>query len=308
MKTPFCILYLLLFSVNSNAQIDTLPPTLVCKQQLVINYTGQDCAAEVFASECIESISDNSSDSISLGIRIACSGEGFPENKPFDLGEIENITKFEIWARDQSGNVSTCNSSAVVHSQTAICDPSINLVAQTSDQDGINNTEFLVENIRCNDTTRRYFVTNEEGYYYQFLIRLKFIDEKLRVTPSKNINPLNGVTTYDLVLIQKHILGIQPISNPYQLIAADANMDGNVTMTDIVLLHKLILGIEEKLPHGKSWRFIPYYYQFPNPQNPFLPPIPESIFSPNNFPDYISYCKFTGIKIGDVNFSADPQH
>ena len=30
------------------------------------------------------------------------------------------------------------------------------------------------------------------------------------VTPEKDVDPLNGVTTYDLVLMSKHILGIEP--------------------------------------------------------------------------------------------------
>ena len=34
---------------------------------------------------------------------------------------------------------------------------------------------------------------------------------------------LNGVSTFDLVQLQKHILGVQTINNPYRLIAADVN-------------------------------------------------------------------------------------
>jgi hypothetical protein len=36
------------------------------------------------------------------------------------------------------------------------------------------------------------------------------------ITPAKDDNPLNGVTTYDLVLISKHILGIEPLGSPIQ--------------------------------------------------------------------------------------------
>jgi len=48
------------------------------------------------------------------------------------------------------------------------------------------------------------------------------------IEPQKNDNPLNGVSTFDLVLISKHILGITKFDNPYQYIAADANKSDRV--------------------------------------------------------------------------------
>ncbi|MEO1628799.1 MAG: redoxin family protein, partial [Bacteroidota bacterium] len=45
----------------------------------------------------------------------------------------------------------------------------------------------------------------------------------------KTGNPLAGVSTYDLVLTSKHILGIEPFSSPYRHLAADVNGSGNVT-------------------------------------------------------------------------------
>jgi hypothetical protein len=54
------------------------------------------------------------------------------------------------------------------------------------------------------------------------------------IAPEKDDNPLNGVTTYDLVLISKHILGLEPLDSPYKMIAADANKSGSITTFDIV--------------------------------------------------------------------------
>ncbi len=53
----------------------------------------------------------------------------------------------------------------------------------------------------------------------------------------------NGVSTLDLVRIQKHLLGIEPLTSPYDLIAADANNSQSVSAIDLVELRKLILGI-----------------------------------------------------------------
>ena len=72
--------------------------------------------------------------------------------------------------------------------------------------------------------------TTEDGTY-SFNLQM---DQDYLLTPTKNINPLNGVSTFDLVLISKHILGISPLENPYQWIAADINQSGSVTTFDIV--------------------------------------------------------------------------
>jgi hypothetical protein len=120
--------------------------------------------------------------------------------------------------------------------------------------------------------------------------------------PVKEDNPLNGVTTYDLVLISKHILGIAPLGSPYKMIAADANKSNSVTTFDIVEIRKLILGIYDELPNNKSWRFVPESHIFPNPANPFQgnnsPLFPETL---NGVPYPASNQDFVAIKIGDVN-------
>ena len=79
----------------------------------------------------------------------------------------------------------------------------------------------------------------------------------IHVTPSKNINILNGITTYDLLLISRHILGVGPFDVPSKFIAADINKNNQVTTFDIVELRKMILGIYTDFPANKSWRFIP---------------------------------------------------
>jgi hypothetical protein len=104
--------------------------------------------------------------------------------------------------------------------------------------------------------------------------------DTLTFTPYKDDNPLNGVTTYDLVLISRHILGIEPLGSPYKMIAADANRSGAVLTSDVVELRKLILGIYGNLPNNTSWRFVPRSFVFTNPDNPFKTPFPKKLVLP----------------------------
>jgi len=123
------------------------------------------------------------------------------------------------------------------------------------------------------------------------------------LTPYRNDNPTNGVTTFDLVLISKHILGLEFLSTPYKIIAADANRSGAVTTFDIVQLRKLILGIDTAFAGNTSWRFVPSDFVFPSPQDPFSTTFPENLaVSATN--TSVPALDFTAIKVGDVNGTA----
>lgn len=120
------------------------------------------------------------------------------------------------------------------------------------------------------------------------------------VKPGKNDDWMNGVSTLDLVKIQKHLLGIELLNSPYKMIAADANKSSSLSAVDILELRKLILGIHNELPNNTSWRFVDEHYQFNDPLNPLTEPFSES-YSINPFSTNMIDIDFIGIKVGDVN-------
>ena len=121
------------------------------------------------------------------------------------------------------------------------------------------------------------------------------------VSASKVTDYTNGVSTFDLVLIQRHILGIAKLNSPEKLIAADVNNDGKVTATDLVELRKLILGMTDKLSNNDSWVFVPKSHVYADANNPYG--APRSITVNAGTTDATGK-DFTGIKIGDVNLDA----
>jgi len=123
------------------------------------------------------------------------------------------------------------------------------------------------------------------------------------VAPHWNEDPLRGVTTFDLILITKHILGVAYLDSPYKLLAADINDSGNVTTIDLISLRRLILGIDEELANNTSWRFIDDDFVFPNPQNPWVSHFPEGVSLNNLNAIEAASIDFTGLKVGDVNNS-----
>lgn len=126
-----------------------------------------------------------------------------------------------------------------------------------------------------------------------------------------------GLSTFDLVLISKHILGVEPLNSGYKIIAADANKSNSVTTFDLIELRKLLLGIYDELPgQEQPWRYIPEFipqdYATAFNVNPFNINGGSQIiganyleqgwqFSATNLP--MNKRGWDAIKIGDVNNS-----
>lgn len=143
---------------------------------------------------------------------------------------------------------------------------------------------------------------------------------------------VNGVTTWDLILITRHILNIQLFHSPYQYIAADVNNSGTVTTLDQIRIRRLILGLISEFGNVDSWRFVPAY-ALENPafesnfnQDPFAAvwQAPDGsnrgYQAVNGQKSYLDYAdvntmfpdvtestiwSFHAVKSGDVSWSAD---
>lgn len=122
------------------------------------------------------------------------------------------------------------------------------------------------------------------------------------VSPEMDKDYLNGISTLDIIIIQRHVLGIQALDSPYKLLAADVNNSENINGVDLVELRKLVLGVYNELPQNTSWRFISKDYQFPNGNNPWASAI-KDFYQINNLSSDMNL-DFIGVKIGDVNQDA----
>ncbi len=117
----------------------------------------------------------------------------------------------------------------------------------------------------------------------------------------KDDHPLNGVSTFDLVVLRRHILGVAPFDTPYKYIAADVDGSGNVSIADLLEIRKVILSVTTAFPIGKTWRFVPADYEFANPNNPFNEDMPEKLDFDLMRMDM--FRDFVGIKLGDLDGS-----
>lgn len=207
----------------------------------------------------------------------------------------------DIYVTDEEGNTDFCSTFINFQDPNGVCDcpsPAISGTIENENQEQIE--EVTVE---FNGNNGLYFpvVTGPDGSFQLYGLW----NQDFEIDPKKDINYLNGVTTYDLVLISKHILGTQLLDSPYKIIAADANHSESITALDIVKLRALILHIDDDLENSESWRFIDADYVFPNPDNPFEEEFPEIIeFYAGTWSSYPA--NFVAMKIGDVNLTASP--
>ena len=212
---------------------------------------------------------------------------------------------FNLWVTDGSGNQDTCignrflaffdtlnvcgkaairTNSAIQGRVTAMNGASIpNVILSAIGEDQKQNT------------------TDKEGKYL-----IKGITPGMyKIFPYKNDDPMLGVSTADLISIQKHILGQKKLDGTDKMVAADVNNDGDISIIDLLELKKLILGIYDQFPQNTSWRFfdqnimarVTDHLALKDFEKPFVEAKKEETALQN----------FTGIKVGDVNGSALPQ-
>jgi len=219
--------------------------------------------------------------------------------------DIENshIDNLNVWVWDLSGNGDFCTVQILIDDNTNSCENTgqgskANIAGSLTNEQGMfieNGTVSLF--VDAEESA----IKTETSDFGEYAFMNNLVGSKYKVKAKKNTDYLNGVSTLDLLLIQKHLLGITPIESPYKIIAADVNNDEKISTADLVSLRKLILGIYTELPNNQSWRFVDASQTFVDPQNPF--PLIEEL-SVDHLVHNMMNEDFIGIKIGDINGNA----
>ena len=277
---------------------DIVAPTPICITSLTTSSTNSDGAAIVWASDYDIGSFDNCSEPKFSFINRQ--GESSP-NFIFNCDDIPNgisaVRQLELIVSDDAGNTSICNVSILISDGDDVCTDSEVGAAAIS---GVVRTMEgeMIEDVRVTLNGRDNDITDVNGAY-------AFTDLPLlsayRIEGNLNTEHLNGVSTLDLVLIQRHILGLAEFTDTPDFIAADVNDDGRISAIDLVQIRRLILGFTDVFEQNTSWRFLDPRQEFDDPSRPF--PFLEEILIPSLLQDMEDQ-DLIGIKIGDVNGNA----
>ena len=206
----------------------------------------------------------------------------------------------ELHVTDECGNSDFCLTSIYVTGCPGTPDPSVAGLVHTEELENVEQVTITASN---NGNAIGGAATTAPSGVFQLALPM---GSSYTITPEKNMNPLNGVSTFDLVLMRKHILGTELLDSPYKMIAADVNRSNSITTLDMVELRKLILGITTEFPNNtESWRFVRADYQFQNAANPFNENFPE-VYNIDNLTGEMNNADFVGVKVGDLNGNATP--
>ena len=286
---------------------DCIRPTPYCLAGLTLEL-GDNKEVAIWASDFDLNSTDNCTDKDKLNLRIW--HRSLSEIAPSTLAEVlalpTSVTlnctyigaqAVHIYVIDEANNFDYCLTTMIVQDNQGVCPltgGSISGKIYTEFGSAVQDAEVRIEHL-----DNEMMMTQSGGNYAFDLTG----NTNYTVIPSKNTNVLNGVSTFDLVKITKHILGTEKFASPYQYVAADVNASGEVSTFDIIQLRKLILNLSTEFPNGTpSWRFVDASYEFTS-TNPSAEEFPEQI-KVNNLSGTMPDLDFIAVKIGDINGSA----
>lgn len=277
---------------------DDKKPTPYCKNGLIIELM-QTGMVSAWASDFDAGSYDNCPGTLHLSFSPDINDTG----ATYDCDDL-GTQPVQLWVTDASGNQDFCNTFIVIQDNMNACGGSplyAGVGGAITNEEGQNVQDV---HVNLNDPLSQSAMTDASGNFGFAAVQL---GGDYTVSPEKDSNLLNGVTTYDMVLIKKHILGDLLLSSPYKIIAADVNHSSSVTTFDLVEMQKAVLHITDAFANNHSWRFVDAGYVFPNATNPFEEVFPE-VYNINDFNGNMDAVDFVAIKVGDVNGSAAPNN
>jgi hypothetical protein len=224
----------------------------------------------------------------------------------FDSATGTSVVTLPIFVTDAAGNSDFCTVRLALQDNDEVCGDISSVIVRgtlaTEESVGIKNVDISVLMGMQGSLSD---ITNFMGEFSIQLPRSAGLSPDYLVYPFKSDFVLNGVTTLDILLIQQHILGSKVMTSPYARIAADVNADGRINSLDVLELRQLILLKKEGFSGsnaGLSWKFVDANYVFTTstPEGENYATTVTIDGSKNNYG-----VDFVGVKLGDVNGSAD---
>src|SRR6056297_2100188 len=221
-----------------------------------------------------------------------------------EAGEEQEV---EFWVTDQAGNQDFVVTYVLIQDPNGSCPDSDSLAivsgttarASVFGTDAVSGVSMKFENMAS--PTPIFDETDENGDF-------RFTGaqgQSYELTASKTDGVLNGINTMDILMIQQHILGLNEITDPYTLIAANVNDDARITGGDLIDLRKVILGIEATFPSNESWRFVDAEQTL---TTGIVPVDYSESIEILDIQSNDSDQDFVAVKIGDVDGSATPNN
>ncbi len=289
---------------------DRKAPTPYCRTGIITVIMPTSGQVTVWASDLNLNSSDNCTPQRALSYSFSTNRNN--TSQTYSCAQIPNGVSatfdVRIYVTDEVGNQDYCETKIIIqdglgnacpdnlggggNTSTALVAGSINTGTNKSLEEAMVSINGSMSSLP------KYHITQSDG---KFAFPEIPLSENYFIKAEKNDDILNGVTTQDIVAIQKHILGVKTFSDPLKIVAADVNDSKSITSRDIADIRKVILGINSDFPAKKSWRFLNAAKTFADPTNPW--PLEESVFIQQLNGDAMNN-NLLAVKLGDVTGDA----
>jgi Dockerin type I domain len=215
-------------------------PVLTCKTNYSATLAPVTGVARVPAMNIVNTLTDDCSPLSNLMVRIQRITGGMPwpdsVEVTFNCNDISTLP-VEVIVKDGGGFMSKCQTTVQITDPNTVCraptQPAIYGKIETEEFKAVTSNVLLKSAVT--PTISQF--TRSSNYSFLGMPRGDDCD----LTPSRDSDLINGVTTFDLALMSRHILDVQPINAPLKQIAGDVNADGSIDALDMVITRRLIL-------------------------------------------------------------------
>ena len=289
---------------------DCKAPALTCYDARSALMNGGTGSVAVWAKEILSSVADNCTSETDMKAKAtitlaSATSAGSAATLTFTCADFNaaKTQEVKVWIVDQAGNFNYCRVTVSLQDPLGVCSrpitsPLAGVIASENNQAVANVTV----NASANGSSVNASSTSDANGAFSMSL-LTGANYQARAAKNATDDKLAGVTTYDIALISKHILGIESLNSAYKIIAADVDKSNEVDAADMLALRRFILNITPSLEAG-TWRFVDKSYVFKNSSNPFGEDFPEVVNVTNLSAS--SAANFVAVKIGDVNQSYTP--
>jgi hypothetical protein len=285
---------------------DSFPDTLTCNFKIINNLDSNALTAVFISHEFFGSYVDSCGN--------PPLGDVTTSYDPMDLGDTIQTINCDSIDTMGGGNfikqdilyvfldgmlVDSCDIELGIENPE-LCDTMMNIIAGQIVT--ARNIEFKdAEVVVSNESMSKMRKTDKRGLY---LVEHLYPDRDYLVDPNYEGDPRKGVSTFDMLLIMRHILELDRIEDPYFNVAADVDKSKSISGADLIHLRKLLLRMTDELPVD-NWRFIAENYEFSDPEYACREQYREKMWL--SLSRDVKGVNFIGTKVGDVDGSIEMQ-
>lgn len=277
--------------------VDKKKPTPVCYYGLSSVVMPSSGMITIWARDFNASSFDNCTPAHKL--KYSFSSNVWEASKTFTCDDIDtNVV--QIWVTDEWGNQDYCTTFIIIDDNENVCEEMNPLTGLVSSMAGnpVEGTEVMLYKIMPSGEHEmdRMKESNVEGTFTTGFGTTQY-DRYL--TAQKQDDLMDGVSALDLIILQNHVIGVQPFESSDQFIAGDLDHSEHIGVKDMSLLRDILIGLPattENLP----WLFVRKDCQMPPLNDPFnMSCVSGYTIDHLNIPD--ETFDFLAIKVGDIN-------